>query len=180
MPVGVENDMLIAGVRRTARITYSPRWNQDGTRVEGFHVFVADVTEYKNLENALFQEKELAQVTLQSIGDGVITTDVAGMITYLNPIAETMTGWRSDESLGLPFSIVFNAVDGNARAPVPNRLEKALRDNQRSELGAETLMIRRDGYETFIEDSAGPIHDRAGNVIGGVLVFLIVLGRRAG
>ena len=166
-----ENELLVGGVPRTARITFSPRWSGDGTRVEGFHVFVVDVTEHKNLENALFQEKELAQVTLKSIGDGVITTDVTGMITYLNPIAETMTGWRNDEALGLPFAMVFNVVDGNTRAAVANPLEKALRENQRSEPGAETLLIRRDGYETFIEDSAAPIHDRAGNVNGGVLVF---------
>jgi diguanylate cyclase (GGDEF)-like protein/PAS domain S-box-containing protein len=125
----------------------------------------------RNSEAEIFQEKELAQVTLKSIGDAVITTDVKGQIQYFNPVAEALTGWLQQEVFGLPLIKVFHILNEITREPVENPIEKALREGQVVGLSNHTLLISNDGREIPIEDSAAPIRDREGNVIGGVLVF---------
>ncbi|MBW4615870.1 MAG: PAS domain S-box protein [Desmonostoc vinosum HA7617-LM4] len=130
-----------------------------------------DITERKRMEEALFQEKELAQVTLHSIGDAVITTDAIGKIEYFNPIAENLTGWSQQEVRGLPLVEVFKIVNENTREPVENPVEKALQQGQIVELANHTILITRSGDETAIEDSASPIRDRNGQMIGAVMVF---------
>ena len=102
-----------------------------------------------------------------------------GSVTYLNPIAEAMTGWTDPEARGLPLSVVFNIVNANTREIAPNPLEVAINENKIVGLAADSVLIRRDGLEVSIEDSAAPIHDRAGNVLGGVLVFHDVSEARA-
>lgn len=130
-----------------------------------------DITEQKRMEEALFQEKELAQVTLHSIGDAVITTDAIGTIEYFNPVAEQLTGWSQREVKGLPLVEVFNIVNETTHESVENPVERAIRENRIVELANHTLLITRDGRETPIEDSASPIHDRSGKLIGAVMVF---------
>jgi diguanylate cyclase (GGDEF)-like protein/PAS domain S-box-containing protein len=125
----------------------------------------------KALEDALFVEKERAQVTLNSIGDAVLSTDLEGNITYLNQVAEDLTGWSLEEALGKPLAGVFNILDGGTRQPAANPLEKAIRENQTVGLAANCVLVRRDGFERGIEDSAAPIRNRAGEVTGGVIVF---------
>ena len=144
------------------------------SRFQSEPAFVAiaqDITERKRSEETLFQEKERAQVTLHSIGDAVITTDADGIIDYLNPIAEQLTGWRSEQAQGLPLMEVFNAIHETARSPLENPIDHCLREKRIVALPSHTALIRRDGTEFSIEDSAAPIHDRGGNVIGAVLVF---------
>jgi diguanylate cyclase (GGDEF)-like protein/PAS domain S-box-containing protein len=131
-----------------------------------------------NIE-ALFEEKERAQVTLNSIGDGVISTDVWGAVTYLNAVAETMTGWSRQEAGGHRIDEVFRVVDATTREPVQNPLALAIRLNQTVGLTANSVLIRRDGFEAAIEDSSAPIHDRRGQVSGGVMVFHDVSTARA-
>jgi diguanylate cyclase (GGDEF)-like protein/PAS domain S-box-containing protein len=123
-----------------------------------------------NLE-ALHLDRERAQVTLASIGDAVISTDVAGNITYLNPVAESMTGWSRLEAFGRPLEEVLRLIDGESREPALNPLAMATLHNKTVGLSANCILIRRDGYETAIEDTAAPIHDRRGQVIGAVIVF---------
>jgi diguanylate cyclase (GGDEF)-like protein/PAS domain S-box-containing protein len=130
-----------------------------------------DVTGQKRLEQALFREKELAQVTLHSIGDAVITTNAAGEIQYLNPVAEGLTGWNQQEAQGLPLTDIFKIVNETTREPVENPVEKALREGRIVGLANHTVLIDRDGREIAIDDSAAPIRASDGEVIGAVLVF---------
>jgi diguanylate cyclase (GGDEF)-like protein/PAS domain S-box-containing protein len=132
---------------------------------------VRNMVERKTAEETLFQEKELAQVTLNSIGDAVLSTDIQGNVTYLNAIAEKMTGWSREEALGRPLADVFEIIDGSTRESSRNPMELAIGQNRIVGLPANCILIRRDGVESTIEDSAAPIHDRLGLVTGGVIVF---------
>jgi diguanylate cyclase (GGDEF)-like protein/PAS domain S-box-containing protein len=127
--------------------------------------------ERKTVEDALYAEKERALVTLNSIGDGVLCTDMAGKITYLNLVAETMTGWQREEATGKPLAEVFRIIDGATRETARDPLEMAVAQNRAVGLAVDCVLIRRDGFESVIEDSAAPIHDRTGRVIGAVIVF---------
>jgi diguanylate cyclase (GGDEF)-like protein/PAS domain S-box-containing protein len=120
---------------------------------------------------ALFEEKERAQVTLNSIGDAVMSSDVEGCVTYLNVVAERMTGWSRREAAGHPFEEVFRIIDANTREPMQNPMALVIREDKTVGLTPNCLLIRRDGVEVAIEDSAAPIHDRRGQVIGAVMVF---------
>jgi diguanylate cyclase (GGDEF)-like protein/PAS domain S-box-containing protein len=129
--------------------------------------------------DALFEEKERADVTLNSIGDAVMSTDVWCNVTYLNVVAETLTGWSRTEAAGRPLAEVFNIVDAVTREPVLNPMDLAIRENRTVGLTPNCLLIRRDGVESAIEDSAAPIHDRRGQVTGAVMVFHDVSTARA-
>jgi diguanylate cyclase (GGDEF)-like protein/PAS domain S-box-containing protein len=131
------------------------------------------------VEDALFVEKERAVVTLNSIGDAVLCTDISGNITYLNLVAETMTGWCRDEASGKPLAEVFRIIDGGTRQTARDPMEMAVEQNRTVGLTVNCVLIRRDGHESAIEDSAAPIHDRAGHVIGAVIVFHDVSEARA-
>ncbi len=127
--------------------------------------------ERKMMEDALFVEKELALVTLNSIGDAVICTDTSGKITYLNLVAERMTNWSHEEAQGRPMAEVFRIIDGTSRETVANPAELAVRKNRTVHLPLNSLLIQRDGFEIPIEDSVSPIHNREGKAIGAVIVF---------
>jgi diguanylate cyclase (GGDEF)-like protein/PAS domain S-box-containing protein len=127
--------------------------------------------ERKAVENALFVEKERAQVTLHSIGDAVASTDSSGNITFLNLVAEKMTGWTLQEAAGRPMAEVLRLIDATNHETTPNPMEAAVARNQIVHLPPNCALIRRDGFETPIEDSASPIHDRNGQVSGAVIVF---------
>ncbi|MEO6927023.1 MAG: EAL domain-containing protein [Rhodanobacter sp.] len=138
-----------------------------------------DNSERKSFEDALHRERELAEVTLRSIGDAVITTDPHLCISSLNPIAEAMTGWSSVEAQGRPIEEVFQLFDAAHGQPVANPLHQAIGHNTIVDLAGRTLLRHRHGFDTPVEDSSAPIHDHAGNVIGGVLVFHDVSETRA-
>ena len=133
----------------------------------------------KAAEDALFLEKERAQVTLNSIGDAVISTDIAGNITYLNQVAERMTGWSGEEASGRPFGEVFQIIEGVTRETARNPMQLAVKQNQPVGLTSNCILVRRDGCESAIEDSTAPIHSRTGQVIGAVIVFRDVSEARA-
>jgi diguanylate cyclase (GGDEF)-like protein/PAS domain S-box-containing protein len=120
-----------------------------------------------------------AQVTLDSIGDGVISTDRDGRVTYLNPVAERMTGWSRDQASGRMFSEVFRIVDGDTRESAPNPMQLAVRQGRPVSLPHNSVLIRRDGFECPIEDSIAPIHEPCGQVTGAVMVFRDVSKARA-
>ncbi|MEG4516017.1 MULTISPECIES: EAL domain-containing protein [unclassified Microcoleus] len=130
-----------------------------------------EIEQRQRLEESLFAEKELAQVTLESIGDAVITTDAQGKVRYFNPIAERLTGWKTHEVQGVPFSTVFLIVDLVTREPVENPINKALLEERIVGLANNTILIGHDGTEYPIADSAAPIRDRKGQIIGAVMVF---------
>jgi len=127
----------------------------------------------------LFEEKERAQVTLNSIGDAVISTDVGGCVTYLNPAAQSMTGLSLEEAVGHPLEDVFKIADATTRDTMQNPMTLAILANKTVALMANCVLIRRDGTEAAIEDSAAPIHDRRGHVTGAVMVFRDVSIARA-
>jgi diguanylate cyclase (GGDEF)-like protein/PAS domain S-box-containing protein len=140
---------------------------------------VRSVIERRAGEEALFAERERAQVTLNSIGDAVLSTDIAGNVTYLNVVAEEMTGWSRLEASGRPLAEVFRIIDEVTREPALDPLAQAVRQNRTVGLTANCILIRRDGFESAIEDSAAPIHDRSGQVTGAVIVFHDVSAARA-
>jgi diguanylate cyclase (GGDEF)-like protein/PAS domain S-box-containing protein len=127
----------------------------------------------------LLLERERAQVTLDSIGDAVISIDISGNITYINPVAASMTGWSPSAANGRPLPEVLRLVDGVSRAPAVNPLAMAILHNKTVGLSPHCILIRRDGSESAIEDTAAPIHDRRGQVTGAVIVFRDVGEARA-
>ena len=130
-----------------------------------------DITERKLYEEALFREKESAQITLQSIGDGVITTDAKGHVEYINPVAEELTGWKVDDASGRAVDEIFRGFHEETCEPLENPLAVSIRRDRAIKSVRPTLLIRRDGNELYIESTASPIRDGKGNVTGGVLVF---------
>src|ERR1700694_534084 len=140
---------------------------------------IRNMAERKTAEEVLFIEKERASVTLNSIGDAVLSTDILGNVTYLNVVAEKFTGWTCAEALGRPLHEVFHIIDGMTRIPASDPMEAAIRENKTVKLTLDCILIRRDGSESSIEDSAAPIHDRKGMVTGAVVVFHDVTDSRA-
>ncbi len=130
-----------------------------------------DITERKLYEDALFKEKESAQITLQSIGDGVITTDGHMIVEYLNPTAEELTGWKFEEAQGKGVDEIFRGFHEETCEPLENPLSVAIRRARAIKSVRPTLLIKRDGNEMYIESTASPIRDGSGAVCGGVLVF---------
>jgi diguanylate cyclase (GGDEF)-like protein/PAS domain S-box-containing protein len=130
-----------------------------------------DVTERKLYEEALFREKESAQITLQAIGDGVITTDADSIIDYINPVAENLTGWRLEDAMGRNVDEVFRAFHEETCEPLENPLTGSIRRVRPIKAARPVLMIRRDGNELYVESTAAPIRDGHGKVCGAVLVF---------
>ncbi|MEW5942937.1 MAG: EAL domain-containing protein [Pseudomonadota bacterium] len=148
----------------------SPLYDEDGRHIGAISI-IRDITLQKRNEEALFEEKERAQVTLASIGDAVITTDARGRVEYLNLVAEELTGWHTEEASGLPLPEVFRIINEHTRNPVENPVEKCLREGRVVGLANHTLLINREGREVAIEDSAAPIRNRTGEIIGVVMVF---------
>jgi diguanylate cyclase (GGDEF)-like protein/PAS domain S-box-containing protein len=175
--MSANNPVVIIGNRVIA--ANEVRWTQWHSRMlfdeQGcfmeFQSVGRDITALKRIEERLFQEKELAQVTLQSIGDAVITTDAASRIEYLNPVAESLTGWSKTDAQGLPLAEVFNIVHETTRELVQNPIEQALQENRIVGLANHTVLITPNGQEIAIEDSAAPIRDREGQIVGAVMVF---------
>jgi diguanylate cyclase (GGDEF)-like protein/PAS domain S-box-containing protein len=130
-----------------------------------------DITERKLYEEALFREKESAQITLRSIGDGVVTTDGNCIVEYINPVAEDLTGWKVDDASGRPIDEIFRGFHEETCEPLENPLAVSIRRNRSIKSVRPTLLIRRDGNELYIESTASPIRDGKGEVTGGVLVF---------
>jgi diguanylate cyclase (GGDEF)-like protein/PAS domain S-box-containing protein len=134
--------------------------------------------ERKVIEDALYVEKERAEVTLNSIGYAVLSTDISGNVSYLNLVAEKMTGWSREEAAGRALAEVFKIIDGATRQTASDPTEMAIKQNRTVGLTVNCVLIRRDGCESAIQDSTAPIHDRAGQVIGAVIVFHDVTAAR--
>lgn len=122
-------------------------------------------------EDALFEEKERAQIILNSIADAVLVTDKEGGIGYLNSMAEHITGWTNEQAIGMPFEEVFQLVDSNNHLRAKNSAAQVISDNKSVSISANSSLIRRDGMAFPIEDSSSPIHNRANQVTGAVIVF---------
>ncbi len=127
--------------------------------------------EQKRAADALFQERVRAQVTLESIGDGVITTDAGGYVVYLNPVAEDLTGWRTGEAEGLPLAEVFRVIDERIARERDYPLDVCLRDGRVMRHENRHSLLRKDGRRFSIQDSAAPMRNQEGRIVGTVVVF---------
>jgi diguanylate cyclase (GGDEF)-like protein/PAS domain S-box-containing protein len=132
---------------------------------------ITDITERKRAETRIFEEKERAQVTLQSIGDGVITTDADGLVDYINPVAQDLTGWDMRSARGVAVTDIMMIVNEHTRASVENPVIRCLKEGRVVTLAENSILITRNGDEIPVQDSAAPIRDRIGNIIGSVMVF---------
>ena len=141
-------------------------------------VTIRDLTEWRRAQESLFREKEQAVITLESIGDAVVATDTAGRMTYLNPMAERLTGWRTSEALGLPAATILTFISDTTREPVESTVGRCLQEGRAVDLADGVLLLRRDGTEVAIGDSTAPIRDRNGGTSGVVLVFHDVTEKR--
>ena len=160
-------------------LTVSPVHDKEG-RIVGASKIARDITDQLRVRAELAQEKERLRVTLRSIGDGVITTDSAARVAYLNPVAEELTGWESSEAVGKPLEEVFKIINEDSRETVENPARKVLKEGIIVGLANHTLLITKDGKERSIDDSGAPIRVDGGELSGVVLVFRDVTERRAG
>ena len=140
-------------------------------RIVSYEGAITDITERKRAEQQIFAEKERAQVTLQSIGDAVISADADGRIEYINPVAENLTAWRLDEARGRPIGEVLTLIDEISRDPIDNPLLCVLGKACRTVATEHAVLLTRAGHEVAIQETAAPICDREGRVIGAVMVF---------
>ncbi len=153
---------------------------QDGSgKITQYIGIKLNISARRIVEEILFLEKERAQVTLNSIGDAVVCTDIAGHISFLNLVAEKMTGWTREEAHGRPLAEVLRILDATTRESIPNPLNMDLSESSSCHLPPNCLLIRRDGFEISIEDSIAPIHDRNGQPSGAVIVFHDVSAARS-
>lgn len=158
-------------------LSVSPLRDEDG-EIVGASKIVRDITAEVEAQKEVLVQRERLRVTLESIGDGVVSTDALGRVSFLNPVAEHLTGWSSREASGHPLTEIFRIVNEKTRLAAENPVYRVLREGKVVGLANHTLLIARDGRETSIADSAAPIRDDPGEVTGVVLVFRDVTEER--
>jgi diguanylate cyclase (GGDEF)-like protein/PAS domain S-box-containing protein len=158
-----------SGVHRHLLVSYQPD-EVDG-EVLGFFVQATDISERKRMEEELFDEKERARLTLQSIGDAVVCTDAQGVLTYMNPVAERLTGWQASEAVGRHVDDVVRLIVPGTQASLASPLREAMRTGTPVESQRGEVVNRGLGQRFHVEETAAPITDRHGNVTGGVAVL---------
>lgn len=168
--VGLESKMLrkdgeVFDVLENARLV------SEGDQAPYIEGTITDVSERKRAERAVSAAKERAEVTLKSIADGVITCDAAGCIEYMNPVAETLTGWRLRAVLGQPIEEVLTLVNEHSRELLDNPIVRCLNEGRAIANYDATLLIDRAGKDVAVQDNTAPIRDDSGQIIGAVMVF---------
>ena len=165
------------GTERSIADSAAPILDDKG-RILGVVLVFRDFTEQRRAEDAVAEQREWFQTTLESIGDAVIATDVRGRVVFMNPVAEHLTGWRLDDAREHPCTEVFNIVNEQTLRTVENPVMRVLQEGVVVGLANHTLLISADGTERPIEDSGAPIRNRDGRIVGVVLVFRDVTDRR--
>jgi PAS domain S-box-containing protein len=178
--VGLANHTVLIGRDGTERpITDSAApILDDAGRILGVVLVFRDFTEQRQAEEAIAEQREWFETTLESIGDAVIATDVRGRVVFMNPVAEHLTGWRLDQARDRTCSDVFNVVNEDTLRAVENPVTRVLQEGVVVGLANHTLLIAADGTERPIDDSGAPIRNRDGRIVGVVLVFRDVSERR--
>jgi PAS domain S-box-containing protein len=151
-------------------LSLSPIKNAMG-EITGVANIIRNISFELSLKNKILAQHEQLKVTMDSIGDAVITTDNKGFVQYLNPVAEQLTGWRNIEATGKPLTKVFNIINETTQKPCIDPVALCLKENRTIGLANHTILIHRNGTEYGIEDSAAPIKDKSGQTLGIVLVF---------
>jgi diguanylate cyclase (GGDEF)-like protein/PAS domain S-box-containing protein len=159
-----EEARLLSTVRKTAELVRV-------VRLRAERALLAANEELERKTEELRKQREWFEVTLASVADGVITTNRQGEVTYLNPIAEAMTGWTSAEACGQPFDRVFRIINESTQRTVTNPIREVLKSGRNLRLPAHAALIDREGNQTPIEDSVAPIRDSRGQLLGAVVVF---------
>ena len=165
------------GAKRYAQLSFINKPLFDG--VEGFILVISDVTERKVSELKLLEDKDNIDITLRSIGDGVIATDLEGKVTFINPVAEHITGYLDDSAAGLEIETVMQLRDAFTQETVVNPVRLAIKENRVVEMPLDTTMQTKQGELLYIEDSAAPITNKEGALVGAILVFHDVSQQKA-
>ena len=153
-------------------ITENARLNRDErNQPSGFEGTITDITERKRAEQSFYEQKERAEVTLQSIADAVITTDRSGTIDYVNPVAEKLTGWSAGEACGRHVTDIVKLVTDGSQAPIEDPVGRALQSGEPLGVADQTVLVSRRGLEVPIQATVAPIRDRQGHTAGAVMVF---------
>ncbi len=147
-------------------------------KIQGIACVAKDISARKNLEKILASEKEYLKVTLHSIGDGVITTDNKGSVVILNKVAQELTGWTQEDAVGKPLTKVFHIINENTHELMENPVEVVLRERKIVSIGNATKLITNNGKEKNITDSAAPIINESGDIVGVVMVFQDISERK--
>lgn len=140
-------------------------------KFNGFVMLLNDITPMKVLQHDLHQDKELLRVTLNSIGDAVITTDINGVVNFMNPIASSLTGWSINDAINQPIEEVMPLTDSSGKFPIKNPIDTAIKERRVVGMAFNTLLHTRQGKKLEVEDSAAPILDEQGNIQGAIIVF---------
>lgn len=164
----IEGEQALARLNDSLEITVLKRTVE---LTETNQLLMQEIEQRKKTEQALFKEKQRALVTLESIGDAVITADMESQVTYMNPIAEKMTGWAKNEAFGKPILEVFRILNETTRKLAANPVDEVLAHGVVCGLANHTILVSKCGKEYDIEDSAAPISDHDGTLLGVVLVF---------
>ncbi len=127
---------------------------------------------------ALNESRKRFSITLKSIGDAVISSDKDGRVSFINPVAESVTGWDRKDALGKPIAEVFKIINEHTREPIENPVTRVLREGKAGGLADQAILLARDGREVPIDDSSAPLIDDDGKLIGAVLVFRDITERR--
>ena len=180
--VGLANHTVLIdrqGLERPIADSAAPIRASDGC-ILGVVLVFRDVTDERRAEDALAEQREWFETTLESIGDAVIATDLNGRVVFMNPIAEHLTGWPLSEARGRPCADIFTIINENSRRTVDSPVMRVLAEGTVAGLANHTLLIAADGTERPIDDSGAPIRSRDGRIVGAVLVFRDVSERRRG
>jgi PAS domain S-box-containing protein len=187
-PPGAESASLLEALELVGHMTLMKRPVQVSTLMSTIQSTLRDrrrqyavrnlLDERRRAADTLREERERYRVTLTSIGDAVIATDVRGQVTFLNQVAEQLTGWDIDSARGRPLEEVFRIVDEATRKSAPSPALRVLQEGALASVSNHTILIARDGAEHPLDDSAAPIRSPDGNVVGAVLVFRDITERK--
>jgi PAS domain S-box-containing protein len=176
------NEIALDIIRKDGRILptlINARQKRDLNGVPVLNRFtIFNATERRTYERDLLAARDLFQTTLASIGDGVIATDAGGRISFMNPVAEKLSGWTEESAAGKPIEEILHLVREDSGERIENPVTHALRTGEIVGLENHTVLISRDGRQIAVDDSASPIRDANGYIVGGVLVFRDISDRR--
>lgn len=159
-------------------LTISPIRNNVDNAITGMSIIARDISLHKHMLATMQEQHARLKVTMDSIGDAVVTTNQMGIIDYINPVAEQLTGWRNSEAIGMPISEILNIFDEKTQAKTPNPIEKCLREKRIVNVTGNSVLLSKYGQTYGIEDSAAPIYDQQGDIIGAILVLRDVTSQR--
>ncbi len=165
------------GEEKWSVVKSSPITDQQGHIQFVINLF-QNITNFKQIEQSLHEQREWFQVTLAGIGDAVIATDVHERVVFINAVAAELTGWATEEALGQDVKNIFRAIEEDTRQPIDSLVHRAISEGSITMLSGHTLLLTKDGQECPIDDSSAPIRDKQGKIIGAVLVFRDITEQR--